>query len=132
MSGRERPVLVFDGDCAFCTNCARFLERLRPEAEVVAWQLTDLAELGITAEQASDAVRWVEVDGTVSSGHEAIAAVLSTAGPLWKIFGRLITLPGISWLAARAYRLVANNRYRLPGGTPACAVADKDRNRPAA
>jgi len=40
----------------------------------------------------------------------------------------VIMLPGISWLAAKAYRLVANNRYRLPGGTPACAVVDKDHN----
>jgi predicted DCC family thiol-disulfide oxidoreductase YuxK len=130
MSLRARPVLVFDGDCAFCTNCARLLERIGPEAEIVAWQLTDLDELGITAEQASDAVQCVQVDGTVRSGHEAIAAVLSAAGPLWKAIGRTLTLPGISWLAAKAYRLVASNRYRLPGGTPACAVAAEDRNRP--
>jgi predicted DCC family thiol-disulfide oxidoreductase YuxK len=129
---RQRPVLVFDGDCAFCTNCARFLERLGPDAGVVAWQLTDLTELGITAEQGSDAVQWVEVDGTVRSGHEAIAAVLSTAGPIWKAIGRTLTLPGISWLAAKAYRLVANNRYRLPGGTPACSVAARDDSRPTA
>jgi predicted DCC family thiol-disulfide oxidoreductase YuxK len=131
MSSRELPVLVFDGDCAFCTNCAHALERIGPDAEIVAWQLTDLTELGITAEQASDAVQWVEVDGTIRSGHEAIAAVLSTAGPLWKLMGRAILLPGISWLAAKAYRLVANNRYRLPGGTPACAVTDRHSDPPA-
>lgn len=128
MSLRARPVLVFDGDCAFCTKCADFLKRIGPDAEIVAWQLTDLAELGITAEQASDAVQWVQVDGTVRSGHEAIAAVLSTAGLPWRVVGRVILLPGISWMAARVYRLVGDNRYRLPGGTPACAVADKDHN----
>jgi len=73
-------------------------------------------------------VQWVESDGSVSSGHEAIAAVLSTAGRIWRIIARAILLPGVSWLAAKIYRLVANNRYRLPGGTPACAVADGDRN----
>ncbi len=130
MSLRVRPVLVFDGDCAFCTKCAHALERIGPDAEIVAWQLTDLGELGITSEQASDAVQWVEVDGTIRSGHEAIAAVLGTAGPIWKTAGRTLMLPGISWLVARAYRLIANNRYRLPGGTPACAVAAEDRNRP--
>ena len=73
----KRPVLVFDGDCAFCTSCARLLERIGPEAEIVAWQLTDLAELGMTKEQAADAVQWVQVDGTIRSGHEAIAAALN-------------------------------------------------------
>ncbi len=131
MSRRERPVLVYDGDCGFCTTCARLLERTRPDAEIVAWQLTDLAELGITERQATEAVQWVQLDGTTRSGHEAIAAVLSTAGGIWKVVGRAVTLPGISWMAAKVYRLVANNRYRLPGSTPACAVNADDRDRPA-
>lgn len=117
-----RPVLVFDGDCAFCTSCARLLERIGPRAEIVAWQVTDLEELGITPEQASEAVRWVEVDGTVRGGHEAIAAVLEAAGWPWRLAGRALLLPGISPLAAVAYRWVARNRHRLPGGTPACAI----------
>jgi predicted DCC family thiol-disulfide oxidoreductase YuxK len=125
VSRRERPVLLYDGDCGFCTTCARVLRRTGPDAEIVAWQLTDLAELGITEEQAADAVQWVRIDGTVRSGHEAIAAVLSSAGGIWKLVGRTLLLPGISWIAAKLYRLVADNRYRLPGGTPACAVTPK-------
>jgi predicted DCC family thiol-disulfide oxidoreductase YuxK len=120
-AARERPVLVYDGDCAFCTSSAHALERIGPQAEIVAWQLTDLTELGISAEQAADAVRWVEVDGTVRSGHEAIGAALISAGGIWKAAGELLLLPGVSWIAAKLYRLVADNRYRLPGGTPACA-----------
>lgn len=125
-------MLVYDGDCAFCRRCAHVLERIGPDAEIVPWQLVDLAEMGITEQQASDAVRWVQIDGTVRSGHEAIAAILSTAGGVWKIIGHTVLLPGISWVAAKVYRLVAENRYRLPGGTPACAVGDEDDNRPAA
>jgi predicted DCC family thiol-disulfide oxidoreductase YuxK len=123
-------VLVYDGDCAFCTKCARVLERIGPEAEIVPWQLTDLAELGITEEQAADAVQSAQSDGTVRSGHEAIAAALNTAGRTWRAIGRMLLLPGISWIAARAYRLVARNRYRLPGGTPACAVSDENEQGP--
>ncbi len=119
---RQRPVLVFDGDCAFCTSSAHLLERIGPEAEIVPWQFADLDDLGITAAQATEAVQWVGTDGAVRSGHEAIAAALSTAGWPWRIAGRLITLPGISSLAAVTYRWIARNRYRLPGGTPACAV----------
>lgn len=122
-----RPVLLYDGDCAFCTWCAGLLERIGPDAEIVAWQLTDLAALGVTEEQAIEAVQWVEVDGTIRSGHEAIAAMLNSAGRAWRIIGRTLLWPGISWVAAKAYRLVADNRYRLPGSTPACARSAANR-----
>jgi len=118
----RRPVFVFDGDCAFCTSAARLLERIGPEAEIVAWQLADFDELGITAAQASEAVRWIDAGNAVRSGHEAIAAALGTAGWPWRIAGRVILLPVVSPLAAAIYRLVARNRHRLPGGTPACAT----------
>jgi len=126
MSARARPVLLFDGDCAFCTNSAHLLERIGPNADVVAWQLTDLGELGVSEAQAAEAVQWVGADGAVRSGHEAIAAALATAGWFWRACGRLLTLPGLSWIAARVYRVVARNRYRLPGGTPACAVGEPE------
>ncbi len=119
-----RPVLVFDGDCAFCTNCVRGLERIGPRARIVAWQLTDLPALGLTEEQAAAAVQWVGIDGSVRGGHEAIAAALVSAGGPWRRLGQLLLAPGVTWIAARAYRLIAANRYRLPGGTPACAVSD--------
>lgn len=117
----DAPVLLFDGDCAFCTSCALLVQkRIDPPATVLAWQFADLAELGVTEEQVTAAVQWVEPGGSVRAGHEAIAAMLGTAGPIWRPLGRLLRLPGISWLAARAYELVAANRHRLPGGTPAC------------
>jgi predicted DCC family thiol-disulfide oxidoreductase YuxK len=97
------------------------MERIGPDAEIVAWQRADLAELGLTVQQATDAVQWVQIDGTVYSGHEAIAAVLGTAGAIWRIIARVVMLPGISWMAAKVYRLVAHNRHRLPGSTAACA-----------
>jgi predicted DCC family thiol-disulfide oxidoreductase YuxK len=120
-------VLVFDGDCAFCTSCARLLERTGLAADAVAWQVADLDELGITAAQAAEALRWVEADGTIRTGHEALAAALGTAaGSIWRLVGRALLLPGISPLAGASYRLVARNRHRLPGGTPACASGPQD------
>jgi predicted DCC family thiol-disulfide oxidoreductase YuxK len=125
-------VLVYDGDCAFCRRCTHVLERIEPDAEIIAWQCANLAELGITEEQATDAVQLVQVDGKVRSGHEAIAAILSTAGRTWKILGRTILLPGISPIVAMGYRLVADNRGRLPGSTLTCAATDEDQKLPAA
>lgn len=114
-------MLLYDGDCAFCTSCARALRRIGPDTEIIAWQSADLAALGVTEEQATAAVQLVQGDGTSRSGHEAIAAALNTAGAIWRIIGHIALLPGISWMAAKAYRLIAEHRHRLPGGTPACA-----------
>jgi predicted DCC family thiol-disulfide oxidoreductase YuxK len=109
-----RPVLLFDGDCAFCTSCVGVVERrIRPDAEVIAWQFADLAALGVSEQQAADALQWVEPGGTIHSGHRAVAAMLASAGPVWRLAGRFLLLPGISWAAARAYRLIADNRHRL-------------------
>jgi len=116
----SRPLLVYDGDCAFCSSCARALERIGPAAAVVPWQHTDLEPLGLNPAQAEAAVQWVGVDGGIRSGHEAIAAALAGAGQPWRALGWAMLLPGISALAAGVYRLVAANRQRLPGGTPAC------------
>ncbi len=118
---RRRAVLVYDGDCAFCTSSAGLLRRIGPDAEIVPWQLTDLASLGLDEARAADAVQWVEADGTIRSGHEAIAAALCASGPAWSLAGRALLFPGLRRVAAGVYRLVADNRYRLPGGTPACA-----------
>lgn len=128
-NGRTQPALVYDGDCAFCTACANAVERIATDVDVVAWQLADLDELGITAEQAAEAVRLVEPDGAVRTGHEAIAGVLEAAGGVWRPLGRVLVQPGVSWLAARAYAAVAANRGRLPGATPACARAQQPRSR---
>jgi predicted DCC family thiol-disulfide oxidoreductase YuxK len=122
MAARTRPALVYDGDCAFCTSSVRLLEKIGPGAEAVAWQQADLGALGLSEEAAAIAVQWVEIDGITRSGHEAVAAALRSAGGVWALAGRVLLAPGISPIAAAAYRLIANNRHRLPGGTPACAV----------
>lgn len=122
MAARTRPVLVYDGDCAFCTSSVRLLEKIGPAAEAVAWQQTDLGALGLSEETASAAVQWVEIDGTVRPGHEAVAAALDSAGGIWALAGRVLLTPVIAPVAAETYRLIAANRHRLPGGTPACAL----------
>jgi predicted DCC family thiol-disulfide oxidoreductase YuxK len=129
MAARARPTLVYDGDCAFCTSSARLLERIGPEAEMIAWQLTDLDALGLTEEDAATAVQWVGTDGKVRCGHEAIAAALRSAGGIWALAGQSLLLPGVSAIAAAVYRLIADNRHRLPGGTPACATDPQETRR---
>jgi predicted DCC family thiol-disulfide oxidoreductase YuxK len=123
MTETARPVFVYDGDCAFCTSCARFIERRIPTgAVVVPWQFADLDGLGLTPERCADAVQWVGADRRIAAGPDAIALLLRHGRRFWPAIGRLMQLPPVRALAWPAYRWVARNRHRLPGGTAACAV----------
>ena len=114
--------LIFDGDCGFCTTSAGWARRIAPGVETVAWQLTDLEALGVSEAAARDAVQYIGDDGEIRGGAAAIARLLVDRGSVWGLLGRLMSLPGVRVVSAWVYKKVADNRYRLPGGTPACKV----------
>ena len=121
------PTLLFDGDCAFCTRSADVARRVLPAGvDVVAWQFADLDAFGTTAERARSEVLWVDRDGTVSGGAPAVARALRAAGLPWALAGAVLSVPPVRWVAPFVYRLVAANRYRLPGGTAACRLPPRD------
>ncbi|MFH8882063.1 thiol-disulfide oxidoreductase DCC family protein [Streptomyces californicus] len=123
MATRPASVLVYDGDCAFCTASVNFLTRwVRPKGTVTPWQFADLNALGTTQERAEHEVLWISPLGAVHGGAQAVAKVLLSAGGGWAWLGGLLTLPPVRWVAHGVYRLVAANRTRLPGGLPACAL----------
>jgi predicted DCC family thiol-disulfide oxidoreductase YuxK len=123
------PVFIYDGDCAFCSTCARFVERrIHTSARVVPWQFTDIAALGVTRAAAEEAVQWVDSRGVVA-GPVAIATLLRDAGSVWRPIGAVLATRPVLWLAWPAYRWVARNRHRLPGGTAACSLPQAERDR---
>src|SRR5689334_8067524 len=82
-----QPVLIFDGDCGFCTTSVRFAQRrIGVRARVTAWQFADLAALGTTRERAEHEVLWIDRD-RVYGGAQAVAKLLITAGPPWSPLG---------------------------------------------
>jgi predicted DCC family thiol-disulfide oxidoreductase YuxK len=125
-----RPTFVYDGDCAFCTRCAEFIERWVPtEARVVPWQFADLSALGLTPAECEDAVQWIEPDGVRTAGPDAIARLLGSSRLGWRLAAKVLGLPPVRAAAWPAYRWVARNRHRLPGGTPACSRPQAERDR---
>lgn len=126
----ERPLLIYDGDCGFCTTAANFVERrMRVPADVRPWQFTDLAALGTTPERAEYELLWADTQGRVYGGAQAVAKLLIAAGLPWSPLGFVLRVPPFRWLGHWVYRLIAANRHRLPGGTPACALpADRRRS----
>ncbi len=114
--------VVFDGDCGFCTRSALRLERMgHGRLTVVPWQRADLATLGLTPEECAQAVQFVG-PGRRAGGAPAIAAALRCCPQPWATLGAVVDARPLRPLAARVYRLVADNRHRLPG-TAACTAA---------
>jgi predicted DCC family thiol-disulfide oxidoreductase YuxK len=123
VNGSPGPLLIFDGDCAFCSSTARWAERwIRRLPPAQPYQFTDLASVGLTAEQCEQAVQFVDADGTVHAAQSAVSEVLRASGRGWWLLGSFIRTPGVHWLSGVGYRWVARNRHRLPGGTPACSL----------
>ncbi|MFF3866742.1 thiol-disulfide oxidoreductase DCC family protein [Micromonospora sp. NPDC001898] len=126
----ETSTFVYDGDCAFCTKCAQFIEhRIPTGARVLPWQFADLEALGLTEAACEEAVQWVGADGSRAAGPDAIARLLGDSGPLWRVAGAGLRFPPVLAAAWPAYRWVARNRHRLPGGTAACSLPQEARER---
>jgi predicted DCC family thiol-disulfide oxidoreductase YuxK len=115
-------MLVFDGDCGFCTRSAHWLAAHTADPlQVVPYQALDLATLSLSEHDVTHYAWWLD-GGRRARGHRAIARALLTCRAPWSLIGRLILLPPLSWLGAPMYRLIARYRGRLPGATTACRL----------
>jgi predicted DCC family thiol-disulfide oxidoreductase YuxK len=121
MTGKTMGRLVFDGDCGFCTSSAQWLAN-GGRVGIVAWQFLDLDEVGLSVDQVSTSVWWLHDERPVEHSSRAIGRALVARGGVWFLAGRALLVPVVRPLADAVYRLVARNRHRLPGGTPACAL----------
>ena len=123
MESSKTAVLIFDGDCGFCTTTAnRIHKESSTPIEVRPWQWTELAEFALTEAEASAKVQMF-ADGKVYAGHAAFAKILRLQKQWWfQLLGAFLVIPPFSWGARVGYYYVAKYRHKLPGGTPACAL----------
>jgi predicted DCC family thiol-disulfide oxidoreductase YuxK len=115
--------MIFDGDCGFCTSVARWAKRRLPnDVRVVPWQLEDLSAHGLTSDDTRAALVWIDGEGRVRRGHLAATRMLDRMAGTWQAIASAIATPPVDRLAEVVYGVIARNRHRLPGGTPACAL----------
>jgi predicted DCC family thiol-disulfide oxidoreductase YuxK len=106
-----KPLLIFDGDCHFCR---RWIERWR-ELTAGAVEYAPSQEVAdrfpeIPREPFEQAVQFIETDGTVFSGAEAVFRSLGhKRSRKWMIWC-YERAPGFAAITEAAYRLVARNR----------------------
>jgi predicted DCC family thiol-disulfide oxidoreductase YuxK len=123
----EQALLIYDGDCGFCTTSAAWIgRRWRQPCSAVAWQELGedgLAKLGLTVADVTNAAWFAEGD-VLLRAERAVAAALKHASPGWAALGRLIHARPTRWVAALGYRVVSRYRHLLPGSTDACRISD--------
>ena len=98
----------------------------RQRIAILSWQTPGLLEHAhLTEQQALEAAWFVDLQGQRYRGAHAISEALATMQPLFVFARWLYAMPGLRQLADWVYQWVADNRYRMPGSTAACAVPVK-------
>lgn len=115
-------LLIFDGDCGFCTAAARkFGDFAGGSATIMPWQSLDLDDYDLTEAQCSSAAYWVQ-DGQNYRGAHAFAQGLQVCRAPWPVIGNVMGLPPFIWIARGIYPILAKYRHKLPGATDACRI----------
>jgi predicted DCC family thiol-disulfide oxidoreductase YuxK len=117
------PLALYDGDCVFCTAQAERARRLSGGRLRIAPLQTALADVPwVDPEEAVKALQLVDRDGRVYAGAAAVVRLLRLTRPALGLLALPYHLPGVRWLADRAYDAVAARRYAIAGRTDAgCA-----------
>lgn len=122
--------VIFDGECGVCTKIIRKLHDWdrRNVLEFRACQSVPLD--GVSDVTPTKCLRWVWAiadDGTIASGSDAAALILAAMMNNWWPY-RIGRWPVIQQVLTFGYRLVANNRRKIPGEKPWCQQHPEDCN----
>lgn len=114
------PVVLYDGACVFCTAQAERVKRISGGRIAVRPLQQALADVPwVDPDEAIKALHLVDRDGRTYAGAAAIVRLLRLTRPVLGVLVLPYHLPGVRWLAERAYAVVANRRYAIAGRTDA-------------
>jgi predicted DCC family thiol-disulfide oxidoreductase YuxK len=119
----SNAVLIYDGDCAFCTLWVTRLRRWLPRfPDITTSQTADLEAYGLSADDVRDYV-WLVTPTTQRAGAAAFSGLLRGQRHRgWAFLGHLLDTWPVSVLADLGYKVIAKNRHRLPGATAHCEI----------
>ena len=108
---RSRPLLIFDGDCHFCRRwIGRWKEATGERVEYAPYQEAASEFPGIPVEDLREAVHFVDTDGRVTRGAEAVFRSLAHAPARGWLLALYLRAPGVAPVSEAAYRIVARHR----------------------
>lgn len=112
---RDRPLLIYDGDCAFCRGSVEWLHQwVAVEFEAEPYQASDHVgtRSELTEAQCREEVKLLLENDEVVGGVDAFFALLHRR-LLWRPISWLARLPLLHGLAERVYRWIARRRRCL-------------------
>jgi predicted DCC family thiol-disulfide oxidoreductase YuxK len=119
----DRPVLLYDGDCAFCRAWVARIDRWDRHQRIELLpagsrsQSPDLPHLSDDAVNAR--MHLVLPDGRVFAGGRAVPELLRLL-PGGRLPRLAFVVPGVPWLAGALYDWVARRRHRFGCDGGAC------------
>lgn len=121
----SQPVLIYDGNCAFCRHWVDRLHRADRYGRIVtipADQRGNLDLPPLSDEELSRAMYLVLPDRTIRRGARALPELLRRL-PGWRLLAPLFRIPGVLWVADRVYQWIARRRHRLGCKNGACGIS---------
>ena len=107
--------VLYDGSCSLCRGSVARLRRFDTHGRIELLDLHDpSAQQRFPQIDREVALRWmqaVDARGRVSGGVDAWARIGQLL-PGWNLLAWLLLIPGLHWLASKAYAWIASNRYR--------------------
>lgn len=114
--GREKAVLIYDGQCPVCRRTAKWIGQNQREGSfrMLPCQSAEVARKfpSVTREACMRAMQLVLPDGTVLAGEKALPEILRRL----RRFGaaaEVFRLPGSGALSRALYRWFADSRYHI-------------------
>ena len=125
------PIVLYDGVCGLCNRLVQFLlkrdkhDRLRYAALQSDFAVKVLNRHGLDPEDLDTVhviLNYEETDERVLARSDAILHVVSDLGGVWRIAGagKIVPRP----IRDFAYKLVAENRYRMFGKFETCLLPE--------
>lgn len=124
------PVLIYDGDCGFCSRSVQFI--LRHENRHDLLFAPRQSELGMKLRREAglegvESMLWVH-NGRVYTESSAVLGAANYTGGVWSLLAKIGALipSGIrNWI----YRLIAKNRQRMSRESVSCFVPTQEQRK---
>ena len=128
---KVKPLMVYDGNCGFCKYwIVKWKKITKNTVEYAAYQKVERYFLDIETIHFREAVRYIELDGTIISGPDAAFITFSQQGKLRWLHQAYRKGGFFMRLCDLTYQLMANNRGLMFQISKALLGSDPNNSKP--